>query len=264
MPRTFFPRSFGNNTGGGVVVVTPPVLAVADLGDGTGGVATLTGGDASALNTLYRAAFTSGGGTLAFVASGTRTGPGAVPISGVPPGSYLWQVVAALGGAVAPSNLVLRALTAATAPGGGGVYWSILLALRDRLAALGLGVPVRLRKKLIRLPKDPTPLLVVAPGKGGEAVARQTFGYRAYWDYPAAVAYVTAGNQQLEAGLQAHMATREDVRNELLQARLPGVERVFSAKIDPDEVARFQESLGTNYDVDGFGLVCRTLETRRG
>jgi hypothetical protein len=263
MPRTFFSRSFGNNVGGTPPATTVPTLAVTDNADGTGGVATVSGGDAGALQTLYRAPFDTGSPNLTFASVGSRTGNGTIAAPG-PTGSYIWRVVANLAGAEAVSNLVLRALTSLNDPAGGGVYWSILQSLQARIAALGLGISVRVRKKLIRISNDPTPLIIIAPGPGGEVVKQQTFGRRVIWRYPVAVAILTAGNQQLEAGLQAGMARREAIRNEVLQASLPGAVKVYNADIDPEEIAKFNESLGTNFDATGFVIYYQTAETRKG
>lgn len=266
MPWTFASRTYGPNTWGGggpPPTVAVPTLAVADNADGTGGVATVSGGDAGALHTLYRAPFDTGNPNLVFTSVGSRTGNGTIAAPG-PTGSYLWRVVASLAGAEAASNLVLQALTSHNDPAGGGVYWSILQSLQARLATMGLGIPIRVRKKLVRIPNDPTPLIIIAPGPGGELVKQQTFGRRVIWRYPVAVAILTAGNQQLEAGLQAGMARREAIRDEVFQASLPGAVKVYNANIDPEEIARFNESLGTNFDATGFVIYYQTAETRKG
>ena len=64
-------------------------LAIADNGDGTGGVATVTG-SVGALTTVYYATFSGSMGSLTWTSAGSRTGDGTLALS-LPVGYYLWH-----------------------------------------------------------------------------------------------------------------------------------------------------------------------------
>src|SRR5262245_30559388 len=145
------------------------------------------------------------------------------------------------------------------------VRYDILSAVAGRLTALTLTPPpsVHVRKKLILWPSDPVPLVLVAPGRSGEERAGGTFTGITFWKYPIVVAYITAGNQHVEEGLSAYLDACEAIRNELFQPVLPGVPRAFDTRVNPDEVVRFGQALGTNYDVTGWLGLYQTDELRK-
>ncbi len=86
-----------------------PTLAVSDNGDGTGGIATISGSSANSLNSVYYTQVT-GQGTLTRTLAGTRTGDGTLALT--QQGAYIWEVISSIGGASNISRLVYRALTA--------------------------------------------------------------------------------------------------------------------------------------------------------
>jgi len=82
-----------------------PVLSVADNGDGTGAVATVSGSSAGSTNTVYAAPIAAQG-TLAFAAGGSRAGDGAIDLT-LANGDYVVFALSVLGGLPSlPSNFV--------------------------------------------------------------------------------------------------------------------------------------------------------------
>ena len=105
-------RGFGTTGGGGGSPIAAPGLAVVDSGDGTGAIATITGGDAEAENTIKTAAVSGTARTLEWIETATRTGNGTVVLD-LEPGNYVAVVVAEKSGAFEISNLVEFSATSA-------------------------------------------------------------------------------------------------------------------------------------------------------
>src|SRR5262245_49779095 len=100
-------------------------------------------------------------------------------------------------------------------------------------------------------------------GRGGEERAGGTFTGVTFWRYPIVVAYITAGNQHLEEGLEGYLQNCEAIRNEMFQPGLVGVSPLFDTRVNPEEVIRFAEALGSNYDVTGWVGLYQTNEQRK-
>lgn len=106
------------NTGVGINI---PLLSVADNGDGTGGIATVSGSTGGSTNTIWVAPYSQGG--LVFTNEGARVGDGTVPIS-LPPGNYIGYITSTLGSAGTDSRSIaftLSAVPTGTANGGAPV-----------------------------------------------------------------------------------------------------------------------------------------------
>ncbi len=104
------------HAGADATPVRKPLLAVADNGDGTGGVATITGSAPQSTNTLYYTSWGGLGGAFDWTSYGARVSDGTIAV-GLPPGAYFFQVVSVKNGATAlPSNLVELSFTGPTTP----------------------------------------------------------------------------------------------------------------------------------------------------
>jgi hypothetical protein len=145
------------------------------------------------------------------------------------------------------------------------VRFDILRAVADRLVALALTPTptVRVRKKLVLWPNDGMPLILVCPGQSGEERAGGTFTKITFWRYPIVVAYITAGNQHVEEGFEEYLNNCQSIRDELFQPILPAVSKAFDTRINPEEVVRFAQAVGTNYDVTGWLGLYQTDELRK-
>lgn len=141
------------------------------------------------------------------------------------------------------------------------VYWEILSAVQTSAATIVSNCV--LRYKLQSVESDSYPLVIVAPGAGGEKVDEQMMGKNLFYVYPVVVAYIVAGNRMLSGGLQNFMNTREALRNQLFQTFLSGAPP-FDTDIEPEEAVKFGEYLGSNYVVTGLLLKYKTAEIRSG
>jgi hypothetical protein len=103
VPWTFFGRTFGNNTNAAPDPPATPTLAVADLQNGGGATATVTGADAGASVVVYVAPVDQGGQPPAWTAAGSRTGSGTVSLSGLTPKLYYGYAKSTLSGSTAAS-----------------------------------------------------------------------------------------------------------------------------------------------------------------
>ncbi len=155
------------------------------------------------------------------------------------------------------------------------VYYQVLQGTGARVAnitnllpdsvGIGLPVPVSVRKKPLILDQvDTVPRLLVWPGKQGESKGKQGFGTPGgqggptWWLYPVNVALVTAGNREVEVGLQEYLDMREQLRDLIYQTAplFPPASLVtaqaFDVEIEPEDVFDLRAFLGGNYDVTGM------------
>lgn len=211
-------------------------LAVSDNGDGTGGVATVSGSTGSELHTLYRSPWTGATGGYAWTASGTRTGNGTITLSSpgtIPLGLYLWQLVSATSGA---SGLVYRPLTAAAADTP-EYYDSILTAVAATIRSLSLtGVDdVNVIEQMVPsfwedVSEFPTILVTPIDKETIPGVMNNTDDI----GYPVLVAMVDKGNQDVTT---ATRLKRLKWRGRIMRAfrfqRLSGVPEVMTCIPEP-------------------------------
>lgn len=130
MSRYWKSRFFGTGvTAGGGTPPAAPTLAIADNGDGTGGVATITGSTAGSTNTVFGRRL-DGARIAAWTDLGNRVGDGTVALA-LTPGDYLFYVLSQTGAGTAASNLVHAQLTDAAAL---GLLTAPIQKLRELLA----------------------------------------------------------------------------------------------------------------------------------
>ena len=98
------------DAGGGGGAINTPVLAVADNGDGTGAVATITNATSGTTNTVMVGNWNHGIGTVSFTSGGSRTGNGTVSLS-LAVGTYWAYVQSTATDAEEPSNFVFFRVT---------------------------------------------------------------------------------------------------------------------------------------------------------
>lgn len=83
-----------------------------------------------------------------------------------------------------------------------------------------------LRKRLAAREGEPLPLCVVAPGKTGERVKKQTLGKVVVWEYPVLIGYVQASNGALLL-TEPFLDTRETIRDALFSFGAVSVTGVY-------------------------------------
>lgn len=146
-------------------------------------------------------------------------------------------------------------------------YFQILQQLVVSLQNGGIpGDPgVSARRKPLLLPGDSIPRVIVWPGKAGERdVSKQfksqsSFGKTGvWWLYPVNVAYIIAGNREVEKDLEPYLEERQAIRDIIYQlgsAAVAGgpIQGVFDVEpFEPEEVFELEAFLKGNYDVTGF------------
>ena len=210
-------RGFGPT--GSATPPNAPTLAVADNGDGTGAVATITGSTAGATNTVSVQAVT-GLGTSTWTTGGSRVGNGTVALS-LAVGFYWVRVVSELDGATAVSNLVYLYVSATTT----AIHYEILEAVQAKIVGLALSgissANVQIRK--IAWDKDfPKPGVLISPmpeeiNPGAGTNERDDIGYRV------AVVVMRVSNQNVkQAEMNQFLLWRQRIDSALLNQRLSG------------------------------------------
>ncbi len=223
MARFWFSRTWGNNTGGASASPpTPPTLAA------TQALATITGSDAGATNTVYSQAAAS----ATIVTQGSRTGDGTVALTFTTPGLYFVWCVSVTAGGSAVSNVVQVAY-AGTA---NSVQDQCLVGVQAVIQALGLTgiagptwlitdpLPAAQVLRLV-LPADPKRLAMAVPAvlvSYGPVPETQEEGTNAQSDYgyPCLVTVVAAQNQDLATPTVATL-WREQIRDAFNWLRPP-------------------------------------------
>lgn len=209
----------------------PITLAVTDNGDGTGGVATVSGSTALSTNTLYSAPYSGVIGNLSWTSRGTRTGDGTIAVN---PGSglYFWYVE---NDAPALSNVTYQPLTDQTE----SVHYRSMLAIQQRIQGLGLAGISSSQIVVKWLPRqweqvDTLPNIVIAPiGKEGQP---GVLNNKDDIEYPCVVAIVDKLNQDYTANLARNTRWRERIFRALRHQRLNGVTEVITTDVQPDFV----------------------------
>jgi hypothetical protein len=212
-------RQFGYVPAGGGSI-TAPTLAVADDADGTGGTATLTGGDSGATNTIYVQAVNGSLGTSSWTSKGSRTGAGTVSISAAV-GFYWVKCESSLDGETVVSNLVYIAFTS----GDDAVLEQCLEAVKARIQGLSLSGIVNSSVVIHKSPTDRNvtkPAVVIGPG-GAETVEFGPTNSRDDVGYPIFVAILAADNQNQTSDRGTYLLWREKIRRAFHNQRLPGV-----------------------------------------
>jgi len=213
---------------------------MADNADGTGGVATITLGDAGSTHTVYSQSW-DGTTVGAWTSRGSRTGNGTVTVA---PGDgfYWWQVIASSSGGTAASNMVWQPLTGGTSP----LYERIMSAVQSRIRTLALtGVSsgnVAVRK--VPYEKDvgtgltlTYPCVQITPGPQETAnpllgvVGRDDYGY------PVLVTMMEKDALKNQSTNRSrNLKWREQVIRAFQNQRLSGVDEVYTCVVEPNAI----------------------------
>lgn len=142
----------------------------------------------------------------------------------------------------------------------------ILVAIKARLDAVTPALPTTVvRKKLVILPEDTLPMLIIGLTEG-EQVKDQFFGGIMY-EYPIGVCLVEAGNREYVIGLDTSVALRETIRDALVLRRsgnpLGSVSAVWDIDVSLGSPLVIPISgTGSNYQASNVRLKVTTSEAR--
>lgn len=235
-------QGFGSASGGGGGgAINSPTLAVADNGNGTGGVATISGATSGTTNTVYVAVWNGQQGSFSFVSAGSRIGNGTVTLA-LAVGWYWGFVRSSDGTNQADSAVMVQfALTDEI----DSVYWDILCAVRDQIVSLALsGSPTVTLRKLapdqnLGVGSDaPFPVIIVCPereptpsGSGTNASDEVVYGV---W-----CIVVDKDNREstIALNLDQRLYWREIIRRQFINQRLSGVSSVYTCQVEAANVA---------------------------
>lgn len=240
MARYWFSRTFGNNSGGaGAAPPAAAALAVSDNADNTGGVATISGGDAGVTNTVYSQRVDGELGTAAWISRGSRSGNGTISLTiggTLTAGYYWWRVQSVTAGGSAESNLVYQPLT----DGASAVLYRCLTAARSRIQGLSLSGIANVSVVIRTAPLDrhfhsgdvALPGVVLAPVLSEQMSAAAGTNLRDDVGYPIGVFILAADNQTLTP-VAAQYKWREQIARAFRNQKLPGVSEVWSCVVEP-------------------------------
>jgi hypothetical protein len=214
--------------------LSAPILSVTDSADNTGGVATLTGGDAGATNTVYVQAVNGELGTSAWTSKGSRTGAGSVSVS-AGAGFYWLKCVSVLLTETVVSNLVYQNFTT----GAEAVMEQCLVAVQSRIQGLSLSGIANGSVVIRKVPdvKNVTmPAVFIAP-LGSETVSLPAgSNLRDDVGYPVFVGIVANDNQDQVENRGRNLLWRQKVRRAFHAQRLTGVAEVFTCGIETRDI----------------------------
>ena len=201
-----------------------PTLTVTDNADGTGGVATLSGGGGGASNAIFVANVNGDIGPLVWTSIGTITGNTTQALS-LQPGFYFVMCQSTLAGVTTVTNLVYQNLTS----GLDAILESIGLAIVARIQLLTLkDVPADhilwmkvLSDRKRDTPEEGYPLILVVPfgseqERGGWNVADDI-------QYPILVVIADKDNQDQNKNRTKYFTWRKKIYAAFRHQRLSGV-----------------------------------------
>lgn len=214
--------------------IVAPTLTVADNADDTGGVATLTGGDAAATNVVSVQSIDGELGTDEWTEAGSRTGPGTVDISATS-GFYWVKCESTKATETVVSNLVYQRFTT----GDDAVLEQCLTAVKARIQGLSLDGIANASVKIHKVPDDSKvtrPAVVIGPAGAETNSLPAGSNRRDDVGYPVFVGIVAADNQDQEANRARNFLWRERIRRAFHAQRLPGVPLVFTCGVETRDI----------------------------
>ena len=222
-----------------VITLDVPVLSMADLGNGTGATATISGATAGTTNAVYAAVWPFSN----FVLKGSRTGNGAVALS-MAVGPYLAFVLSSYETARELSNHVFFRVTDTSE----SVLVRILESVRDTIRGLSL---VGVNSTSVVYQKFPWDRTTVKPGvliyPDRETIQPAT-NASDQLDYPVNVVYIRASNQDLTDEMSATGKRRQQIR----RAFEPSPSFRPDVLSDVAEAVSVRVEMGAPYDLTSF------------
>lgn len=224
---------------GAAAIPTAPTLAVSDNADGTGGVATISGGDAGSTHTVYSQTVDGELGTSTWTSRGSVTGNGTVAVTPTADRYYWWYAKAVLSGSQSISNLVYQPITS----GAFSVHYQCLLAAQARIQGLSLS---GIASASIRVQKVPVasadlwgatktyafPGIILSPLGTERMNPMAGTNVRDDVGYPVVVSIFDADNQSVTANHNKYLLWRQKIARAFRNQRLPGVSEIIYATVE--------------------------------
>ena len=211
--------------------ISTPTLEVADNADGSGGVATISNGDAGATHEVFVQAVNGELGGSTWTSRGSRVGNGTINIAaGV--GYYWAKVEASSGGESVTSNLAYVQFSEA----GEAVLSRCLAAVQAKIAGLSLPGIDGDRIVVRKVPDDRNlskPAIVIAPFQRESLAPVEGTNARDDVGYPILVAAMDGDNQHPTSNHNRNLLWRERIRRAFHNQRLAGVDEIINTTVEP-------------------------------
>jgi hypothetical protein len=235
-------------------------LTITDNGNGTGGVATITGSDPTSTNTVFAQSADANIATPNFASQGARTGDGTIALA-TAAGIYWFYCLATVGGVLTVSQVLVRGITT----GQDALEEQIIKAVVSRLqvmnfqgtaASAGGIAPSSIYDQVVPIDKGfVLPALAVTLEGTKETIVAATNQRDDYgWLVNVAIlddSAVLAGDYKSARG--KYLRWRQQISRAFMSQRLAGVPDVFNCKVEPAVVVnpKFPQA---KYFVSGLGL----------
>ena len=213
------------------MAISIPTLSAADNADGTGGVATISNGDAPSTHEVFVQSVNGELGTATWISKGSRLGNGTVNIAAA--SGYYWiKLEASNGSESVTGNLVYANFTS----GDEAVLYQCLAAARSRVQ--GLSLPGIANGSVIvrKVPDDKNimkPCVVIAPLGRENLDATDGTNNRDDVGYAVLLAFLDGDNQNQTSNHNRNLLWREKVRQAFHNQRLPGVDSIINTVVEP-------------------------------
>lgn len=227
-------------------------LTVSDNLDGSGGVATISGSDPAAVNTLLYAPWTVAQHNQMWFTGSNRTGDGTISISSLALGTYFWMVDSVLAGSHSFSNIYMQAITdvAETPPHvqalNGLVAKIQALITAGRITGIDIDkvVAIWTPRELDQIDSANLPQILLAPiGKENEVGLLTS---QDDIEYPVYIAIVDRSNQDYFSNIRLRSLWRNVIAKAVRHQRVLGATTVMTTGLKYDwtlDPAAFRSNL---------------------
>lgn len=232
--RDLITLGLGPTTGGGGSAPATPVLTVTDNGNGTGGVATVTGSTAGTTNTVY----SQPNGSTTWTSRGNRTGDGTISMSITTTGRYFFVVLSVNANGTVASNVVDLYITDTTT----SVHYRCLVAVQEAIQGLDLTGIADAQIYRMNLPTDRNtqatitlPCVIVS--QPGQELELEGTNLRDDIGYPVLITFVDKNNQNTTANQARDLLWRQRVYRLFRHQRtITSVTEIERCEVEPGPI----------------------------
>lgn len=235
-------------------------LSIADNGNGTGGVATVSGADTGTAVTVYASPYAGIQQNLTWTSAGSRTGNGTVAVlPGL--GQFFWYATGTVSAAPALSNVTFQALTDNTQ----SVHYRCLAAYQARIQGLNLtdmpssSIVIRWLPRKEEGLGDTLPLITLSPvGREGQP---GILNNRDDIEYPVLMAIIDKNNRDLVLNIPRNTLWRQQIFRAFRHQRLAGVPEIITTDVQPNYIVD-PSLIASNYFYSTILFQPRSREVR--